>query len=100
MSSVEQDLERGRQSGAENVDVILELPKEVGVMALRLDNLLDEADAYCAAGVELLSLEPSNEVVSLRKWLIGELARQAEGHAAVAWPESPWATSLPARPSN
>ncbi|MFZ0667214.1 MAG: ATP-binding protein [Acidimicrobiales bacterium] len=100
MSSVEQDLERGRQSGAQNVDVMLELPREVGPMALRLDNLLDEADAYCAAGVDLLSLEPSNDVVSLRKWLIGELARQAEGHDAVAWADSPWATSAPPRPTD
>jgi hypothetical protein len=62
---------------------------------LRLDNLLDETDAYCAAGVELLSLEPASEVVTIRKWLIGEIVRQAEGHPAVPWPDSPWATSLP-----
>ena len=70
----------------------LRLPRELGQFALRLDNLLDETDAYCSAGVELLSLEPTGEVVALRKWLIGELVRQAEGHPPVAWPESPWAT--------
>jgi hypothetical protein len=95
ISSVEQDLERARQSGATSIDVGFDLPTEVGSLALRLDNLLDETDAYCAAGVELLSLEPPSEVVTMRKWLIGELVRQAEGHPAVAWPDSPWATSLP-----
>jgi hypothetical protein len=95
ISSVEQDLERARQSGATSIDVGFDLPTEVGSLALRLDNLLDETDAYCAAGVELLSLEPPSEVVTMRKWLIGELVRQAEGHPAVAWPDSPWATSWP-----
>jgi len=98
ISSVEQDLERGRRSGASSIDVALGLPREIGPLALRLDNLLDEADAYCAAGVELLSLQPTNEVVALRKWLIGELAHQADGHPPVAWPESPWATPSPQMP--
>lgn len=92
MSSVEQDLERGQKAGAKVVDVALDLPVEIGPLALRLDNLLDEADAYCAAGVELLSLQPATDVVNLRKWLIGELARQAEGHDPVAWTDSPWAS--------
>jgi hypothetical protein len=95
ISSVEQDLERGRRSGAASIDVELGLPKEIGPLALRLDSLLDEADAYCAAGIELLSLEPTAEVVALRKWLIGELGHQAEGHPPVAWPDSPWATPFP-----
>jgi hypothetical protein len=95
ISSVEQDLEHGRLSGAETLDVGLEMPREIGPFALRLDNLLDETDAYCAAGIELLSLEPTSEVVALRKWLIGELVRQSEGHLPVAWSESPWATTSP-----
>jgi hypothetical protein len=87
---IEQDLERGRRSGVESVDVELQLPRQIGPIALRLDNLLDEADAYCAAGQELLTLEPSGEAVSIRKWLIGELVRQAEGHPPVTWHDSPW----------
>jgi Histidine kinase-like ATPase domain len=90
---IEQDLERGRRSGVDYVDVELQLPREIGPIALRLDNLLDEADAYCAAGRELLTLEPSVEVVSIRKWLIGELIRQAEGHPPVTWHDSPWSGS-------
>ena len=95
IASVEQDLERARRLGMASIDVGFDLPTEIGPLALRLDNLLDETDAYCAAGVELLSLEPPSEVVALRKWLIGELVRQAEGHPAVGWDASPWATSSP-----
>jgi Histidine kinase-like ATPase domain len=95
ISNVERDMERGRRAELEQVDVTMELPRAIGPLALRLDHLLDESDAYCAAGVELLSLEPPSEVVAVRKWLIGEVARQAEGHPPVAWQESPWAkTSL------
>jgi anti-sigma regulatory factor (Ser/Thr protein kinase) len=93
ISSVEQDLDRGRQAELAQVDVELDLPVEIGPLALRLDNLLDETDAYCGAGVELLSLEPSNDVVNLRKWLMGELVHQSEGYPAVPWPESPWGNS-------
>jgi len=95
ISNVEQDLERGRRAEMEHLDVRMELPREIGPLALRLDHLLDESDAYCAAGVELLSLEPANEVVAIRKWLVGELARQAEGYPPVAWRDSPWANTPP-----
>lgn len=95
IASVEQDLEQARRAGISSIDVGFDLPTEIGALALRLDNLLDETDAYCAAGVELLSLEPNTEVVAMRKWLIGELARQAEGHPAVAWHDSPWARRCP-----
>jgi len=94
ISVVEQDIERGRIGGSGLLDVELQLPRAIGPIALRLDNLLDETDAYCAAGVELLSLQPSEEVVSLRKWLIGELVRQAEGHPPVSWSDSPWSGSV------
>ena len=92
ISSVEQDLERGRRAELAQLDVELDLPVEIGPLALRLDSLLDETDAYCGAGVELLSLEPSSDVVNLRKWLMGELVHQSEGHPAVPWPQSPWGT--------
>jgi hypothetical protein len=90
---IEQDLERARLDGSDSVDVELQLPRAIGPVALHLDNLLDEADTYCAAGVELLTLEPSTEVVGIRKWLVGELVRQAEGHPPVAWTDSPWSGS-------
>lgn len=93
ISRVERDLDRARRARVAQVDVGLDLPIEIGPLALRLDNLLDETDAYCGAGVELLSLEPTGDVVALRKWLIGELVRQAEGHPAMAWSDSPWASS-------
>ena len=96
ISAIELDVEEGRREGAATIDVALELPREIASIALRLDNLLDETDAYCAAGVELLNLEPTPEVVALRKWLIGELVRQAEGHAPVSWEESPWANNAAA----
>jgi Histidine kinase-like ATPase domain len=90
ISVVEQNIERGRNDGSGVLDVELQLPSAIGPIALRLANLLDETDAYCAAGIELLSLQPTDEVVNLRKWLVGELVRQAEGHPPVAWSDSPW----------
>ena len=99
ISSVEQDLDQGRLSGAAILDVGLELPREIGTFRAPPRQLLDETDAYCAAGVELLSLEPTSEVVALRKWLIGELVRQAEGHPAVPWQRKPVGDHADSTPS-
>jgi hypothetical protein len=54
-------------------------------VAQRVEQLLDEADAFCRDGT-LLTLEPSPDVVAFRRWYIGELARQVAGEAPEPWP--------------
>ena len=47
--------------------------------------LMEEADAFCAAG-EVISLAPDAEVYALRRWTVEEFLRQYHGAAPRPWP--------------
>ena len=88
------EFQRARAGQCEAVDIEYRLPVEAGAASSSYDQLLDEADAYCRAGRELLTIAPSAEAVALRKWLLGEFVHQATGDEPVAWPQSVWAQAL------
>ncbi|MFI5042264.1 MAG: hypothetical protein ACHQNA_10530 [Acidimicrobiales bacterium] len=69
----------------DRLDLTYRLPGDVGPATARIDALLDEAEGYCAAGDELLSLAATADVVAFSKWFLLEFARQAEGRAPTAW---------------
>jgi anti-sigma regulatory factor (Ser/Thr protein kinase) len=81
---------RARERGDATVDLDYRLPAGVGPAAVHYDALLDEADAYCQAGTELLTLAPPPASTALRRWILGEFARQTAAEARVAWPDSDW----------
>jgi hypothetical protein len=82
------------QRGESEIDLEYRLPAQIGPAVARIDVLLDEADAYCREGEQLLSLAPSRESVAYRKWFLGEFVRQVAGEPAVPWPDSPWSTDI------
>jgi hypothetical protein len=88
------ELQRAQAGECEVVDIEYRLPVEAGAASSSYDQLLDEADAYCRAGRELLTIAPSAEAVALRKWLLGEFVHQAAGDQPVAWSQSTWAQAL------
>jgi hypothetical protein len=88
------ELQGALAGDCETIDLVYRLPVEAGAASGSYDQLLDEADAYCRAGRELLTVAPSADAVALRKWLLGEFIHQAAGDAPVAWPHSPWAQAL------
>ncbi|HTE73908.1 MAG TPA: hypothetical protein VK640_12010 [Actinomycetes bacterium] len=71
--------------GEDSLDIELHVPPDVVEVAQRVEQLLEEADAFCRDGT-LLTLEPSSDVVAFRRWYIGELARQVAGEAPESWP--------------
>lgn len=86
----EQEIAVARSEGRGRIDLEYLLPADaVGELA-RLDGLLDEADAYCEAGLNVLTLPPDEEVLGVRKWILDEFVRQAAGAAPVAWVASRW----------
>lgn len=86
----EQEIAAARAEGRDSIDLEYFLPADaVGELA-RLDGLLDEADAYCEAGQNVLTLPPDEEVLGVRKWILDEFVRQASGGNAVAWVASGW----------
>jgi hypothetical protein len=71
--------------GEDSLDIALHVPADVVEVSQRVEQLLDEADAFCRDGT-LLTLEPSRDVVAFRRWYIGELVRQVAGEAPRPWP--------------
>lgn len=77
------------EAGAETVDVVVRVPRDASTAVQRLDELLDEADAYCAAGTHLMTLAASPESVRFRKWYLGEFVRQLAGERPTTWEDYP-----------
>ena len=65
------------------------VPQEAGLAAAALDAMLDEADAYCAAGEFLLTLQTPPGPLAFRHWLLGQFTDQLAGSSPVSWPD--WA---------
>jgi anti-sigma regulatory factor (Ser/Thr protein kinase) len=86
----EEQLRQATAEGRETVDLEYRLPADAVPELSRLDGLLDEADAYCAAGRDLLTLSPTGEAVAFRKWMLDEFVRQGSGAAPIAWEDSVW----------
>ncbi|HLI15799.1 MAG TPA: STAS domain-containing protein [Acidimicrobiales bacterium] len=76
-------------------DYLYYVPDEVAAGCRELDHLLDEADDYCREGRLLLTLAPSPLAVAVRRWCLGEFARQARGERPVPWTESAWSRTVP-----
>ena len=81
----EQVRDEALSRGEDTLDIELHVPADVVELAQRVEELLDEADAFCRDGT-LLTLEPSADVVAFRRWYIGELVGQVAGEAPRPWP--------------
>jgi hypothetical protein len=73
-------------SDAETIDLVYQLPPEVGDASARLDLLLDEAEEFCLAGAELLTLAAPPDVLAYRRWFLWEFMDQIAGRPPRAWP--------------
>ncbi len=70
-------------------ELVYSVPAEGAAASLQLNEMLDEADAYCAEGTLLLTLASSPEVVRFRRWFLTQFVDQVAGKAPVAWPDWP-----------
>jgi hypothetical protein len=86
----EQDatLQEALDSGAESVDLHYHLPAEASAACIELGGLLAEADEYCAAGNELLTLAAPPAVVAYREWFLNEFVRQIAGEDPLPWEDA------------
>lgn len=76
-------------------DHVLMVPKAAGPAAQALSDIIDEADDYCRQGEHLLTLAFPPDLDAYRRWYLGQVLRQLDGHPPVAWPDSPEAAALP-----
>ncbi len=75
------------EAGDTGIDLVYRLPPAAGPAAMAISTMLDEADAYCRAGRDLLTLAAPAEVVTFRHWFLGQFSDQLAGRPAVAWPD-------------
>lgn len=68
-------IEAAKIGGYESIELCISLPKNVGNMAHELNNLLEDADSYCK-NQYLLTTYPSEDLVSFRKWYLGQVYSQ------------------------
>lgn len=85
-----QALQDARRRGETYTDVTYTVPTAMADEVRRFDELLDEADAFCRTG-DLLTLAASPELVSFRRWFLGEFTRQLAGGKPTSW--SAWCAS-------
>ena len=81
-------LQKALERGDEAIDLTYRVPQEVSPAANELAQLLAEADAYCAAGKDLLTLVAPGKVVAYRNWFLGEFIRQVAGEPPTPWNEA------------
>jgi anti-anti-sigma factor len=92
--------------GADHADVpipVLGDPEERAAAVQALADLLDEIDAYCEAGDQLLTIVTPPDLREFRAWLFGEVVGQLRGAPPRPWSPAPGGSapggSAPATPS-
>ncbi len=90
-SSTWDDLHSAAKRGDSTIDLVFEVPLEAAAGARSLDEVLDKVDEFCRAGEHLLTLATPPELVSFRRWFLGEFSRQIDQ----GLPPSTWSWSGP-----
>jgi len=79
----EQQLADAIARGVDAIDLVYRVPASAGGAARALDDILDEADAYCRAGEHLLTLPTPDDLVTYRRWFLDQFIDQTAGHEPV-----------------
>jgi hypothetical protein len=82
---IDEAIERGDAS----IDLVYNVPRQVGPACQHLAELFDEADEFCRRGDHLLTLETPPAARAYRTWFLQQFTAQIAGEPAEAWNE--WA---------
>lgn len=83
------DLSAALRRGDAAIDLTYRVPRSVGRSAGELRAILDEVDAYCRSGADLLSLERPAEVRRFHEWFLAQFVTQVAGEPGCPWPQWP-----------
>ena len=90
---VERDAALAR--GEESVDLTFRVPAAGRDASIALGRMLDEADDFCRAGDQLLTLATPESALAFRRWYLSEFVRQIDGLPARPWPGVEQAIGIP-----
>ena len=80
-------IEEAAARGEAAIDLTYLVPGAAGAAAEGFGRLLEEADAYCAAGAHLLTLTTPPAPLAYRRWYISQFVDQIAGAAPVPFEE-------------
>ena len=86
--SAEEQWDTAVDEGRKTVDLQFRVPAEAGPVAVRYNELLDEADDYCQRA-DFLTIAPSDESLAVRRWAFGQVACQCQGEPPTPWTQWP-----------
>jgi anti-anti-sigma factor len=76
-----------------SIDLVYDVPPDVGQASRTLAELLDAADEYCRAAEYLITLASPPDTVAYRRWFLGQFIDQADGQPPTAWADSTFAAA-------
>lgn len=76
------------ERGDRSVDLTYRTPVEARAATRALQAMLAEADEYCRAGDELLTLAAPADIAAFTDWYLEEFLHQLDGGAPRPWPGS------------
>jgi stage II sporulation protein AA (anti-sigma F factor antagonist) len=97
----QQAIQDALDANLDTVDLDYDIPADAADASRRLGQILDEVDAFCAAGEHLVTLTTPPDALAFRRWFLGEFIDQISGAAPVAWhdrPSAPDVTATAPRP--
>ena len=81
----EATLREAVERGEATIDLVYRVPPDVKQAAMELGAMLDEADAFCREGHDLLTLATPPRAVAFRNWFLDQFVRQIDGEAPTLW---------------
>lgn len=78
LTPMQEQIDDAVARGETSIDVTVTVPRSVQGTVSRLWALLDEADEYCRAG-DMLTLAPTPEVLTFRRWYFMQFIDQVDG---------------------
>ncbi|MDQ4097745.1 MAG: hypothetical protein M3144_07765 [Actinomycetota bacterium] len=81
----EAQLRQALDRGDATIDLVYRVPADVKQAALELGAMLDEADAFCREGHDLLTLSTPPRAVAFRIWFLDQFVRQIDGLEPTPW---------------
>jgi anti-anti-sigma factor len=73
-----EELRAAAARGDVRVDLVFTVPVRAAAATRQLGEVLDEVDAFCRSGKDMLTLATPSDLVRFRKWLLGEFTRQID----------------------
>jgi len=80
----DREIDEAEARGADTIDISYDVPATIANAVAVMDDLMVEADAFCAAE-SLMSLERPPLLREFGRWYVGEFTRQSAGAPPSRW---------------